>query len=125
MAPTPLARMSVGSCTRPYALKGYKSSQEMVLAGRIPDVELFTAALESAARAENATEAVKMYDSMQALGVKLDSTAAHFLLTALKGGDPQSQERGVNIAKQLRDDKIVPAPPRLETLGSGETRKSR
>lgn len=97
----------------------------MVQARRIPDVELFTVALKSAARAESATEALRLYDSMQALAVKLDSTAAHFLLTALKAGDRQSQERAVKIFKELRDDKIMPALPRLETLGLGETRKSR
>ena len=83
----------------------------MVRAGSSPDLELFTAALQAAAKASSATEAEHLYAGMQARGVRLDSGAAHFLLTALRTGGPPSRAKASQIADQLKRLRIVPAPP--------------
>ena len=85
--------------------------QEMVRAGSSPDLELFTAAMQAAAKAKSATEAERLYAGMRARGLRLDSAAAHYLLTALKAGGPPSQAKAAQIAEQLKRLSIVPAPP--------------
>lgn len=83
----------------------------MVHAGASPDMELFTAALQAAAKASSATEAERLYAGMQSLGLRLDSSAAHFLLIALRTGGPASKRIAAQIAEQLKRLRIVPDPP--------------